>query len=77
MQRIKEQNVTLVVYEPGIKDMKQLEKMLSSYDSEKLRLEQDLAAFKEKCHIIAANRWNDELQDVREKVYTRDIFERD
>lgn len=76
MQRIKEQNVTLVVYEPGIKDMKQLEKVLPSYDREKLRLEQDLAVFKKICHIIAANRWNDELEDVREKVYTRDIFKR-
>ena len=37
----------------------------------------DLDSFKERCDTIAANRWNNELEDVSEKVYTRDLFERD
>ena len=37
----------------------------------------ELEAFKAGCNVIVANRWSDELADVSEKVYTRDLFKRD
>lgn len=37
----------------------------------------DLEGFKSRCDLIVANRWSDDLADVAEKVYTRDLFRRD
>lgn len=37
----------------------------------------DLTAFKSRCDIIVANRWSDELADVADRVYARDLFHRD
>jgi UDPglucose 6-dehydrogenase len=67
MRRVAADGVRVVVYEPMLEDA-------SFQGSEVVR---DLAAFKRGCDVIVANRWNDELVDVAEKVYTRDLFRRD
>lgn len=74
MHRLEDRDVSFVVYEPNVKNMEQLEILFPQLNTNKLRLERDLNAFKETCHIIAANRRSEELEDVREKIYTRDIF---
>lgn len=67
MKRIKSRGVPVVVYEPTLSDDE-------FYGSEVVR---DLDAFKDECDIILANRWSPELDSVRDKVYTRDLFKRD
>jgi nucleotide sugar dehydrogenase len=67
MKRIKAKGITCIVYEPT----------LNASDFFHSQVLKDLAAFKQKSDIIVANRWNDELVDVADKVYTRDVFGRD
>ena len=67
MKRVKAKGVPVVVYEPTL-DAKEF------YGSE---VTHDLEAFKSNCDVIVANRWSDDLADVAEKVYTRDLFKRD
>jgi len=64
MKRIKAKGIEVVVYEPSLG-------VPSFYNS---RVETDFDAFKEKMDIILANRMVAELDDVKEKVFTRDIF---
>ena len=41
------------------------------------RVMRDLAAFKQECDVVVANRLTDEIMDIRAKVYTRDLFGKD
>lgn len=64
MKRIKAKNVTMVVYEPTLSEP-------TFFESEVLN---DLAAFKNECDLVIANRWNADLANIADKVYTCDLF---
>ena len=67
MKRIKAKGIPVVVYEPTLQEPEFFRSPVC----------RDLDRFKKECDLIVANRWSQDLADVKEKVYTRDLFDRD
>jgi UDPglucose 6-dehydrogenase len=67
MKRLKDKGREVVVYEPALKE--------NYFQGSKVI--RDLAEFKKAADLIVANRWSEEIKDVANKVYTRDLYQRD
>ncbi len=67
MKRIKSKGIPIVIYEPTFEGDE-------FYRSEVIK---DLDKFKDMCDVIIANRMHDDIRDVEDKIYTRDLFSRD
>lgn len=67
IERLKEEDVNVIIYEPTLK----------STEFNGCKVVSDFGTFTEKSDVILANRLEDELKSVKEKVYTRDLYSRD
>ncbi len=67
MKRLKAKGIEVVVYEPALKEKEFFRSKVIS----------DLEIFKNMADIIITNRWSEDLKDVRDKVFTRDMYQRD
>ena len=67
IERLKAKNIRLVIYEPLLKDK----------EFEGITVIADLKEFKSQCDLVISNRMDAELQDIADKVYTRDLYRRD
>jgi UDPglucose 6-dehydrogenase len=67
IEKLKSKNVEVVIYEP----------VLNEDNFEELKVIKDIKEFKNISDVIVANRVEDDLLDVKSKVYTRDIFRSD
>lgn len=67
MNRLRARGVELIVFEP----------VLAEETFKGAQVEPDLAAFKARSDVIVANRWDDDILDVAEKVFSRDLFRQD
>ena len=67
MKRLKAKGIKVIVYEPSFNES-------LFFNSEVII---DLTAFKSQSDVIVANRFNSDLEDSREKIYTRDLYKRD
>lgn len=68
MKRIKASGVSVIIYEPALEE---------EFKFCECTVLNNLTKFKAKCQVIIANRYDDCLDDVKEKVYTRDIYGKD
>ena len=67
INRLRAEGKKIIIYEPGTKQQEVFHSPVVN----------ELVTFKQESDVIVANRWSDDLMDVKDKVYTRDIFQRD